>query len=76
MVEMVYHLQFNGMLGPQMPFLGWTLHAKAPATWLGAGAVFLSGLGVFEIFRRRFTVSWEGIQEHAVQSWHCNGQKG
>jgi branched-chain amino acid transport system permease protein len=63
MIEMVYHLQLNAALGPQMPFLGTTLNAQATATWVGAAAVLLVGVALFEVARRRFRHQWDGIQE-------------
>ena len=76
MVEMVYHLQFNGMVGPQMPFFGLTLNAKAPGSWLGAGAVLLAGLAVFEVCRRRFVLRWESVQQDTERGLRRNGQTG
>ena len=76
MVEMVYHLQFNSMVGPQMPFFGLTLNAKAPGSWLGAGAVLLAGLAVFEVCRRRFVLRWESVQQDTERGLRRNGQTG
>jgi branched-chain amino acid transport system permease protein len=63
MVEMVYHLQFNAALGPELPFMGGTLDAKGLNSWFGAGFVLLSGLGLFELCRRQFVFEWGIIQE-------------
>jgi branched-chain amino acid transport system permease protein len=63
MIEMVYHLQLNAALGPQMHFLGMTLNARGPETWLGAVAVVLVGVVIFEFSRRRFSREWGSIQE-------------
>ena len=76
MVEMVYHLQLNGVVGPQMPFLGLTLNAKALGSWLGASAVLLAGLGVFWVFRRRFVLRWESIQHGIERDMGLNVHKG
>ena len=54
LLEMVYHLQMGAILGPELPFLGATLNIETPGSWLGAGAVLLSGLGLFEWCRRSF----------------------
>lgn len=54
LLEMVYHLQMGAILGPELPFLGATLNIETPGSWLGAGAVLLSGLGLFEWRRRSF----------------------
>ena len=63
MVEMIYHLQLNAAMGPDLNFLGATLDATAVSTWLGAGVVFLIGLGLFELCRRKFVRQWSSIQE-------------
>ena len=63
MIEMVYHLQLNEALGPQMHFLGLTLDATGAASWLGALAVFAVGVVLFEWRRRGFSREWNRIQE-------------
>ena len=63
MIEMVYHLQLNEALGPQMPYLGLLLDAKGAASWLGALAVFAIGAVLFEWRRRGFSREWNRIQE-------------
>ena len=63
MIEMLYHLQLNTALGPEMNFLGARLDAKGPYSWFGAGFVLLTGLGLFELSRRRFAREWGEIQE-------------
>ncbi|GKT26952.1 branched-chain amino acid ABC transporter permease [Acidovorax sp. SUPP3334] len=63
MVEMTYHLQLNAALGPEMNFFGATLNARALSSWLGAGAVLIVGLVLFETVRRRFVRQWGAIQE-------------
>ena len=63
MVEMVYHLQLNEALGPQMPYLGATLNAKGFDSWFGASLVLLIGLALFEATRRQFVREWGTIQE-------------
>ncbi len=62
MIEMVYHLQLNEALGPQMKYLGLALDAKGTASWAGAAAVLALGMVVFELARRRFAPLWGGIQ--------------
>jgi branched-chain amino acid transport system permease protein len=62
MIEMVYHLQLNEALGPQMKFLGATLNAKGFDSWFGAGFVLLTGIGLFELTRRQFVQQWDDIQ--------------
>jgi branched-chain amino acid transport system permease protein len=63
MVEMLYHLQLNEALGPKMSYLGVALDAKSVESWLGAGFVLLTGLGLFEIVRREFRAEWDKAQE-------------
>lgn len=63
MIEMVYHLQLNAALGPELTFLGAKLDSKGLNSWFGAGFVMLTGLGLFEVCRRQFAVEWSEIQE-------------
>lgn len=63
MIEMVYHLQLNSALGPELTFLGGTLNSKSLNSWFGSGFVMLTGLGLFEICRRQFSREWGQIQE-------------
>ncbi len=64
MIEMVYHLQLNTALGPQLQFMGVTLNAKGLNSWFGAAFVMLTGLGLFEATRRQFLREWGEIQEY------------
>ena len=63
MVEMVYHLQLNAALGPEMSFLGIRLDATSLNSWFGAGLVLVTGLGLFELVRRQYVHQWGEIQE-------------
>jgi len=63
MIEMVYHLQLNAALGPELRFLGATLDARGVNSWFGAAFVMLTGLGLFELSRRHFKAQWGEIQE-------------
>jgi branched-chain amino acid transport system permease protein len=63
MIEMVYHLQLNEVLGPQMNYLGLSLNAKGWGSWVGAGVVLVIGVVLFEMSRRRFAPMWGRIQE-------------
>jgi branched-chain amino acid transport system permease protein len=63
MIEMIYHLQLNVALGPELKFLGIPLNAKGLNSWFGAGFVLLTGLGLFELARRHFAQEWSQIQE-------------
>ena len=62
MIEMVYHLQLNEALGPQMQFMGVQLDAKSAASWAGAFVIALVGLIGFELTRRRFAHHWGEVQ--------------
>jgi len=63
MIEMVYHLQLNAALGPELKFLGAKLNAKGLNSWFGAAFVMLTGMGLFEVTRRHFKRQWGEIQE-------------
>jgi branched-chain amino acid transport system permease protein len=63
MVEMVYHMQLNQAIGPELMFLNIGLNTKNATSWAGAAAVMLLGLSVFEFTRRRFAVQWSLAQE-------------
>ena len=63
MIEMVYHLQLNAALGPEISFLGAVLDAKGLNSWFGSAFVMLTGLGLFELCRRQFAREWGVIQE-------------
>ena len=63
MIEMVYHLQLNPALGPEVSFLGVPLNARGLNSWFGSAFVMLTGLGLFEVCRRQFAVEWGVIQE-------------
>ncbi len=63
MIEMVYHLQLDSAVGPELRFLGVNLVANSLNSWFGSGFVMLTGLGLFEMTRRQFLAEWEEIQE-------------
>jgi branched-chain amino acid transport system permease protein len=63
MIEMVYHLQSNAALGPELRFAGMPLNALDVNSWSGAALVTVTGLGVFELSRRRFAQRWAQVQE-------------
>lgn len=63
MIEMVYHLQLNQALGPQMKFLGVPLDAHGVGSWTGAALLLLAGIVLFEFLRRRFALLWNRTQE-------------
>lgn len=62
MIEMLYHLQLNIALGPQLSFMGMVMNAQGLNSWFGALFVMLVGAGLFELCRRRFTREWGEIQ--------------
>jgi branched-chain amino acid transport system permease protein len=62
MVEMVYHLQLDAAMGDSVSYLGMELHSKTLGSWFGAAFVTLTGLGIFELTRRQFSVQWAEIQ--------------
>ena len=63
MIEMAYQLQLSAALGSELVFMGLLLDASQPGAWLGAGAVLLAGLGLFELARRRFCRQWRCVQD-------------
>ena len=63
MIEMVYHLQLNEALGPELKFAGVPLNAKGVGSWAGAAALLLVGAALFEVARRRFVPLWSRIQD-------------
>jgi branched-chain amino acid transport system permease protein len=63
MIEMVYHLQLNAAMGPELKFMGATLNARGVNSWFGSAFVMLTGLGLFEVSRRQFARQWGEIQE-------------
>ena len=63
MIEMIYHLQFDGALGDELKFLSMTFNAKNFDIWFGSGFLMLTGLGLFELCRKQFLQEWGEIQE-------------
>lgn len=61
-IEMVYHLQLNAAIGPEVQYLGATLNTRAVESWFGSVFVMLTGIGLFEVTRRRFREHWSEIQ--------------
>jgi len=68
MIEMVYHLQLNQALGPQMRFMGATLNAKGFDSWFGAAFVLFTGAAMFELTRREFVRQWGRVQGEIEQT--------
>ena len=67
-VEMIYHLQLNSALGPQVSFMGVQLDTSSASTWTLAVAVFVVGLGLLEVARRWCLRRWERIQEEIEEA--------
>ena len=63
MIEMVYHLQLNEALGPNMKFMGAMINAKGLDSWFGACFVLVVGVAMFELARRQFVREWGRTQE-------------
>ncbi|MCU0773628.1 MAG: branched-chain amino acid ABC transporter permease [Ideonella sp.] len=61
-IEMVYHLQLNQALGPEMRYMGATLNAKSVDAWFGAVFVLVVGISLFEVVRRHFVRQWGDTQ--------------
>jgi branched-chain amino acid transport system permease protein len=64
MIEMLYHLQLNAALGPDVRFLGVRLDSKGLNSWFGSAFVMVTGIGLFEICRREFVRQWGETQEN------------
>lgn len=62
MIEMIYHLQLNVALGPELQFIGITLNVLRADHWFGAVFVVLTGVGLFELCRRQYRREWGEIQ--------------
>jgi branched-chain amino acid transport system permease protein len=62
LIEMIYHMQLNGALGPTMKFLGIGLNVQSALSWIAALVVAGVGLALFELARRRFARRWGTVQ--------------
>ena len=67
-VEMIYHLQLNAALGPQVSFMSVQLDTSSASTWTMAVAIFVVGLGLLEVARRWCLRRWERIQEEIEEA--------
>ncbi len=63
MIEMIYHVQLNSALGPELKFLGATLNVKSVDAWVGAVLAVVTGAGLFELVRREYAQQWGTVQE-------------
>ena len=62
LIELVYHLQLGASLDPTLYRFGLTFDVRSPVSWLGALAVALVGLALFDYTRRRFARVWGTVQ--------------
>ena len=62
-VEMVYHLQLNDAMGPEVRFAGFTLNTEASHSWFGCVLLVGTGFGLFELARRQYLHDWGESQE-------------
>ena len=67
-VEMIYHMQLNAALGPNLRFFGVTLDTSSVTTWLVSGVLLVVGLVSMEFMRRRFVIAWGSAQER-IEAW-------
>ena len=73
LLEMIYHLQLNMAVGPELHFLGLSLNVQSMASWGGAAVALVVGYGLFEMARRRFARLWNDVQSeiaHEVSRLH------
>jgi branched-chain amino acid transport system permease protein len=63
LIEMIYHIQLNSALGPELNFFGVPLDTSGFASWAGAAVILVVGLAVLEVVRRRFVRVWGQAQE-------------
>ena len=62
-VEMVYHLQLDAAMGPEVRFAGFTLNTELSHTWFGCLMLVVTGFGLFELARRQYLHDWGESQE-------------
>ena len=62
-VEMVYHLQLNAAMGPEVRFAGFTLNTESSHSWFGCVLLAVTGFGLFELARRQYLHDWGESQE-------------
>jgi len=67
LLEMLYHLPLGAALGSELRLMGITLDTRTPGSWLGATAVMLIGLGLFESRRRPLVHAWAEVQQAMAQ---------
>ena len=62
-IEMTYHLQLRTGLDDRVRFLGLTLDARSPDSWVGAALLCAAGAVLFEAARREFLRHWDRTQQ-------------
>ena len=62
MIEMLYHMQINAAMGPELQFIGVTLNTAGLDAWFGSVLVLLVGLALFELSRRQYALEWGVVQ--------------
>jgi branched-chain amino acid transport system permease protein len=62
-IEMIYHIQFNAAMNPEITVFGQTYDVFKPMHWVGPGVVLAIGLVLMEFARRYFQRHWNKIQE-------------
>jgi branched-chain amino acid transport system permease protein len=60
-IEMVYHLQLNEALGPQMRFAGLPLNVRSGCCWAIVAGAIAAGLVSFGFARRWFHARWAAL---------------
>lgn len=63
LIEMLYHLQLNAALGPDLHFAGVPLNTSSLDSWFGSAFLMVVGIAMFELTRREFQRQWGGVQE-------------
>ncbi len=63
-VEMVYHLQLNAAMGPEVRFAGFGLQTNSSHSWFGCVFLVVTGFGLFELARRQYLRDWGESQEY------------
>lgn len=65
LVEMLYHLQLDAALGPQLDFLGLRLDVRDPAAWAGAACACAAGLLLLHRLRPVLRSRWAPVEQAA-----------
>ena len=73
LIEMVYHRQLGGSVGPMLLFLGLQLDTSLPRYWLGAFGLLIAAGLVFRPVLRRFSVQWDAAQHEIEQALQSKG---